>query len=462
MKKPCSSFFIAALATLILALQTPLCVLAQSTLFYENFESGTAGQFDLNTSDESSTVGGYNFWLVNNAYTGGTGSLICLGFPFTYTIANTPSQPGGVVGSPNSYYMHTLSQEGFSDGIFCSSFAAADGICFMDQHIFTKMTSDVSTVGYSGVEFSFYWACSGGDNIYGEVYYSTDGGSSWILITSPIAQYKNQTSWVQQTITIPAFDGQATLRFGFRLYDAASSTAADPGMSIDEVKITGGCSTSTSTINPAICQGASYTSPSGNYTWNTSGTYMDTIPNTAGCDSVVTVNLTINSLPTIALTLNPDTVCITTGSYTLTGGTPAGGTYSGSGVSAGNFDANAAGAGLHYITYSYTDGNNCSNMDSAQIYVDACTGIEIISMNNLVSVFPNPFSSQTIFQTDIPLHNAILTVDNCFGQTVAQIKNISGQTVVFSRDNLASGLYFVRLTEETKIIAVYRIVITDK
>lgn len=39
----------------------------------------------------------------------------------------------------------------------------------------------------------------------------------------------------------------------------------------------------------------SYTSPSGRNTWFTSGVYIDTIPNTAGCDSIITVNLTINN-----------------------------------------------------------------------------------------------------------------------------------------------------------------------
>jgi len=62
------------------------------------------------------------------------------------------------------------------------------------------------------------------------------------------------------------------------------------------------------------------------------------------------------------------------------------------------------------------------------------------------TIYPNPFSSQTTLQTDIQLHNATLTVDNCYGQTVAQIKNLSGQTVTFSRGNLPSGLYFVRIT----------------
>jgi uncharacterized repeat protein (TIGR03803 family) len=37
----------------------------------------------------------------------------------------------------------------------------------------------------------------------------------------------------------------------------------------------------------------SYISPSGRYTWNISGLYHDTIPGTGGCDSVLTINLTI-------------------------------------------------------------------------------------------------------------------------------------------------------------------------
>ena len=36
-----------------------------------------------------------------------------------------------------------------------------------------------------------------------------------------------------------------------------------------------------------------YTSPSGNYVWNNTGVYMDMIPNAAGCDSIITIDLTI-------------------------------------------------------------------------------------------------------------------------------------------------------------------------
>lgn len=50
------------------------------------------------------------------------------------------------------------------------------------------------------------------------------------------------------------------------------------------------CSETSSSITESAC--GSYTSPN-NKLWTTSGTYNDTISNAAGCDSVITINLTI-------------------------------------------------------------------------------------------------------------------------------------------------------------------------
>ena len=54
-------------------------------------------------------------------------------------------------------------------------------------------------------------------------------------------------------------------------------------------------SPSYATISPHVCNTGNYTSPSGINTWYSSGIYHDTIPNHAGCDSILTINLVLSN-----------------------------------------------------------------------------------------------------------------------------------------------------------------------
>ena len=140
------------------------------------------------------------------------------------------------------------------------------------------------------------------------------------------------------------------------------------------------CTASASTINPIACD--SYISPSGNYTWMVSGAFMDTIPNTLGCDSIITVNLTINTVDT----------SITTSSSTLT--------------------ANASGAAYQWLDcnngYSVISGENNQSFtpivtgnyaveltENGCIDTTACVAISTVgiienSFGNGLLVYPNP------------------------------------------------------------------------
>jgi hypothetical protein len=106
--------------------------------------------------------------------------------------------------------------------------------------------------------------------------------------------------------------------------------------------------------------------------------------------------------------------------------------------------------------YAYQSSPNTC-IQSGQIIL----GVNENTDKNIFSVVPNPFNSSTTIQTNRNLQNASLTIYNCSGETLKQVKNISGQTVSLTRDNLKSGLYFISLTEENKIIAVEKLIITD-
>lgn len=78
-----------------------------------------------------------------------------------------------------------------------------------------------------------------------------------------------------------------------------------------------------------------------------------------------------------------------------------------------------------------------------------------------LTIFPNPFSTQTILQTDRIYKDATLNVYNSLGQRVKQINKISGQTITVNRDNLPNGLYFLRIIEGNKTVATNKLIITD-
>ena len=84
-----------------------------------------------------------------------------------------------------------------------------------------------------------------------------------------------------------------------------------------------------------------------------------TVTDNNGCPGTADVTVTVNAVPTVTCPSNL-TVCTNTATFALTGGSPGGGAYSGTGVSGGNFNPATAGLGTHTITYTYTSGG-CTN-----------------------------------------------------------------------------------------------------
>lgn len=422
---------------------------SQTSLFLEEFEGG-AGAFTLNTATQGGQVGlaGDNAWVVNNSYTGGSGTSSCFGLSFT--IGNTPSQPGGVANGPNSNYLHILSDDATNNGISNANYAAADGsICFFAESYFAEMTNDISTVGYTNVTLDFWWTCLGSANeAYGQVFYSVDGGSTWTQVVSPISQYVGSSSWANQTISNPAWDNQATLRFGFRYNNGVASGGGDPSFSIDDVEIFGtsggggsnAITTGTSLTPSSWCEGAATTI---NVDFTSTGTFnggnvytaqlsdasgsfasptaIGTLSSTANSGTITAIvpgatpagtgyrirvvsdnpatvgsdngsDLVINANPTVTQQPFSD-ACEGGGAVNLVGGSPSGGTYSGTGVSGSSFDPAVAGQGTTNITYTYTDGNGCTGSDVEPITVLASPTVTLNPFANVCD--DDPFFTLT-------------------------------------------------------------------
>jgi len=89
-------------------------------------------------------------------------------------------------------------------------------------------------------------------------------------------------------------------------------------------------------------------------------TFTDT---TTGCSNQDIQNTDVHPLPTVTLTGLDTLYDVNDAAVTMTG-TPAGGVFSGPGVTGNTFDPAVAGVGIHQVIYNYSDAFGCSNADT--------------------------------------------------------------------------------------------------
>ncbi len=165
----------------------------------------------------------------------------------------------------------------------------------------------------------------------------------------------------------------------------------------------------TGTETVTVCD--SYVWSADGNTYTTTGAYTAILTNAAGCDSIVTLDLTVQGLPSVSLALTTPTFCETDVDVSLAGGSPAGGTYTGTGVTAGVFSPSAAGSGVHVITYEYTDANGCTASTVDSITVKDCSGIDEIT-GTVVSIYPNPTTGVVTLASNGAVLDEVRVFDN--------------------------------------------------
>jgi len=239
------------------------------------------------------------------------------------------------------------------------------------------------------------------------------------------------------------------------------------------------CVTDSISIAHSICAGDTFYV--GNFAHTQAGNYTDTLTNAGGCDSVVSLTLTVNQLPAVSFSwdslvtagdvwwftqsLTQDSFVLAscpdgTGTATeggtgpfvflLGGGNPPGGIYSGWGVVNNHFYVDSAvilgqqGA----ITYTCINGYGCKTSVSDSIFIPICEDISnILISNSPLSLYPNPTTNQLYLKTT-----------NIQPQTIS-IYDLNGRmlyTTPFKPEidvtQLSSGVYFVEVNSAEGVV----------
>ncbi len=256
------------------------------------------------------------------------------------------------------------------------------------------------------------------------------------------------------------------------------------------------CNNSFAVINATICSGHAYVF--NNHNLIVAGTYQDTLPNYMGCDSIITLHLSVgqtsfhslskficknehymfnnqsigvsgiytdtlqnyhgcDSIITLSLLVaHPDT------SITQIGDTLFSNTTVGYNFNWFDCDSNKIVAGADSFKFTPSiSGNyaviltwkvNSSCIDTSQCrWLNISTGIEKVTTNNFLNLFPNPTNHSTVISLQHAVNNATIQLINLLGETVLTKTNQSGNQFSIDLSAQPSGIYFIEVQQQGNV-----------
>jgi hypothetical protein len=291
---------------------------------------------------------------------------------------------------------------------------------------------ETSCSAYTSPSGNYTYTTSG---IYNDTILNSKGCDSIITINLTILSPVNVVEYQTACNSYTWIDGNtynSSTNSPIYIFPNAAANGCD---SIITLNLTINNSTS-STINPEVCN--NYTSPSGLYNWTTSGNYTDTLQNINGCDSIIYINLTVNTIDT---SVNKNQNVLTANQN--------GGTYQW--VDCDNNYSPLTGETNQQLIVNNNGSyaviistNNCTDTSSCITVTN--TSVNDIKLNKIL-LHPNPFknyiSLTSLNQKQI---KSVVIFDN-LGKIIYQDMNINNITNNINTQNWSNGIYLIRITD---------------
>jgi hypothetical protein len=377
--------------------------------------------------------------------------------------------------SPTSSIPNTPLGIGSSQAWHVASVSGGNEITFDNTAI--PAGYDTIRVNFSLSAMNLNGSTGGPDNgDYVLVEYSLDNGTTWVGrlrirgFSTSGAFWAHDATGVAQEYYLPATESMyqptstglqdaegysfCEIKFPGTITELAiritprSSSSSDSWL-IDNLVLTGenACSNSTNSFTVTECD--SYTAPSGAI-YTTTGIIQDIIPNSSGCDSIMTIDVTINSVSDITTTLNGISITAnnTNSNYTWINCD----------------DNNAAVQGETGQSFTPTTNGNYAVVLSENGCVDTsdCVSITTVgivenSFQNEINLFPNPTGGSFEIDLGMAFQDIALRIITLDGKEVLSKSYNQIQKINLSLEDHPAGIYMVNLSS-IKEQAIIRLV----
>ena len=104
------------------------------------------------------------------------------------------------------------------------------------------------------------------------------------------------------------------------------------------------------------------------------------------------------------------------------------------------------------------DGGDQWNTNHIIISEITPTGIDAITDNNEINVYPNPVSTHVTFSLQKEVSNATITLYNMTGKQAKEV-NFSGKEITLDRGTLADGIYFYNIVSDNQSVKTGKLIV---
>lgn len=287
---------------------------------------------------------------------------------------------------------------------------------------------------------------------------ASNGGSAYI--------FERNTSGIWNEIEkITASDRNFSDEFGGAV--AISGTDILVGVMKDADDLNGGntlfnagsayffhyCPAITSTINISACNG--YTSPSGEYYWTNSNTYTDVLWGGAisGCDSIITINLTVN-------TGTVDTSITVSNNILISN--QLGATWQWIDCATNQPIPGATNRsfnpGTQNGSYAVVITTNIGCVDTSACYPETLTSISTIDEQTNFAIYPNPTTGFLNVNLGKVYANTKVELINTTGQVLLQKQYQEKEQFSMNIEPIISGVYFIKISTSEGVQSILKII----